>query len=283
MGIKNNIKEQVKTLTEAYYKKYYWNMLGFQDWEKRIQMRLNEKNIFADPNLQRIEKWINYNFENKKVLIVGAGTGAELFALLERGADVYAAEPYENARSILRLKMELYNLPSERISACAAEDLEFPNDFFDFVYCQTVLEHVKDMRKSINEMIRVSRQGGWIFIAAPNYLYPYEGHYKIHCYPPALPMGRFFLKLYLRLLKRPVDLVNSLNLLTPTHIDHLLRAKGEYVVYQKFVPNNDCKVDKEMPYRSRLKHVIKKILKMYVDLMQITPNQYVLINKISCD
>lgn len=46
-----------------------------------------------------------------------------------------------------------------------AEDLPFPDEFFDVVTCQTVLIHLKDPAKAIREMKRVLKKGG-IFICA---------------------------------------------------------------------------------------------------------------------
>ncbi|OHB57278.1 MAG: hypothetical protein A2173_02925 [Planctomycetes bacterium RBG_13_44_8b] len=43
--------------------------------------------------IKALEQELDYNFSNKKVLIVGAGMGAEVFRSSQRKAWIYAVEP----------------------------------------------------------------------------------------------------------------------------------------------------------------------------------------------
>jgi len=49
-----------------------------------------------------------------------------------------------------------------------AEELEFPDDSFDLVTCQTLLIHVHSPSAVIGEMLRVTKPGGVILAAEPN-------------------------------------------------------------------------------------------------------------------
>ena len=49
-----------------------------------------------------------------------------------------------------------------------AQNLPFPNDSFDLVTCQTVLIHVPDPEKAIEEMKRVLKPGGLLLCVEPN-------------------------------------------------------------------------------------------------------------------
>jgi hypothetical protein len=40
-------------------------------------------------------------------------------------------------------------------------DIDFPDNNFDVVYCSRVLEYIEDDRKAINELLRVTKPGGW--------------------------------------------------------------------------------------------------------------------------
>lgn len=45
--------------------------------------------------------------------------------------------------------------------------LEFPNDYFDAVVCNHVLEHVPNDRRAMAEIFRVLRPGGWASLQVP--------------------------------------------------------------------------------------------------------------------
>jgi len=191
---------QLEALLQEYYEHYYHDLLGLPDWEKRVEWRLEEEHNFVESVVQRIEGWINYDFTGKRVLVVGAGTGGEVVVLHRRGADVYGIEPDETAYEIVCLKTKQLGLNSEKYLKHGAEQIPFKDDYFDFVYCFTVLEHVTDVEQSIDEMIRVTMSGGRIFIETPDYRQFYEPHYKI-----MMPMiaPRWLLQIWLRCLGRP--------------------------------------------------------------------------------
>ena len=50
----------------------------------------------------------------------------------------------------------------------SAENIPFPDDYFDLVTCQTVLVHVKELSAAITEMVRVLKPGGLFLVAEPN-------------------------------------------------------------------------------------------------------------------
>jgi ubiquinone/menaquinone biosynthesis C-methylase UbiE len=213
-----NLEEKVRN----YYRQYYHVELGLPDWEARIHTRLKENQSFGAPMVTRLETYFNLDFRGKKVLVVGAGTGAELFFLHQRGAEVYGLEPNPDAIEILLEKALGNSLPADRIHLGFAETLPYETGFFDLVYCYTVLEHVQDVGKSISEMLRVCREGGRVFLETPNYRMPYEPHYKIFM-PTFLPKP--ILKLYLMARRRPTGFLDSLNFIhyrsLMNHLRHL--------------------------------------------------------------
>ena len=161
---KKETENRIKSLIREYYKDYYLNSLGLPDFESRIEYRLNEVEN-ASYTINRIEQWINYKFdETKKILVVGAGTGGEFVQFFRRGCDVYAVEPNNEALEIIYLRSKLENIPFEKTKKGFAENLPFKDNSFDFVWCWTVLEHVKNVEKAITEMFRVAKSRGFIFI-----------------------------------------------------------------------------------------------------------------------
>ena len=201
-------ERELRSAIQAYYTNYYRDQLGLPNWVQKVETRLDEENYYAKRVLDWIESWINYSFASKRVLVVGGGTGAEVFALQARGADVAAIEPDTDAVRILTAKARVQFKVSNPGVQAAGEALPFGDNHFDFVYCYTVLEHTQDPLRCIDEMLRVVRPGGWLFIETPDYRFPYEGHYKI-TFPPFVP--KFLGRLYLWLRGRPPRFLSSIS------------------------------------------------------------------------
>jgi 2-polyprenyl-3-methyl-5-hydroxy-6-metoxy-1,4-benzoquinol methylase len=217
------LADKIKDRLKAYYTDYYHRQLGLPDWETRIQSRFNEEDTFAEPSIRKIESWINYDFSGKRVLIVGAGTGGEAVAFARRGAEVLGIEPNKNALELLRLRAQQNNWEPNSFVEGVAESLPFGDNGFDFVYCWTVLEHVQDVEKAVDEMIRVCKKEGTVFIQVPDYRFPYEGHYKV----PLIPFApRWIQKLLLSAMGRPTEFLSTINFLTTPGLDRIFRRKA---------------------------------------------------------
>jgi len=46
-------------------------------------------------------------------------------------------------------------------------NINFEDNYFDFIICNHLLEHVKDDKKAMNELFRVSKQGGVAVLQVP--------------------------------------------------------------------------------------------------------------------
>jgi SAM-dependent methyltransferase len=88
-----------------------------------------------------------------RVLDVGAGTGALVDTLLERGCEVVAAEPSPEFCDALRRR-----LPDLEVHEAPAEQLQFANGTFDAAVAQLVLAFMADAPAAVAEMARVARR-----------------------------------------------------------------------------------------------------------------------------
>ncbi len=60
-------------------------------------------------------------------------------------------------------------LPRARLEVTGAEDEpSFPDDFFDIVLCNDLIEHLENPRRALTNMRRVLRAGGILYITTPN-------------------------------------------------------------------------------------------------------------------
>lgn len=117
----------------------------------------------SDSKTEKVAEIIGkvYPREIKRILVVGCGDGSEA-AVLARAlaADVVGID----------IKSE-FNCDAAEIAdlrAGDAENLEFDDATFDFVYSYHALEHIGKPEKALGEMHRVLKPAGGVWIGTPN-------------------------------------------------------------------------------------------------------------------
>jgi len=251
-------------------KDYYKDTLKLVDWEERINSRLEEETNIGKKVVDGIINVSNYDLNKKTILIVGAGTGAELF-YIHKNYDVriYAIENYDKAYNILVKKAELYNLNKENILHSSIENNGFETGQFDLIVCFSVLEHVQDVDQAIYEMNRCLKKGGLLYLNLPNYAYPEEFHYKITTFPLSIDNG-FLCKIHLKMMGRYTPFINTINCLSRSKLDRI------------FVKYNIKFTRKDNINKYKVSDVIKSpklILKYIYYILKIPRTQIVLISK----
>ena len=96
------------------------------------------------------------------ILDVGSGTGAFPNEMKKNGWKTTALEPEADAR---KLAWDLYNLELTD----STQLYQLPGDHFDAITLWHVLEHVHDVAGYVQQLKRVLKNDGRIFIAVPNY------------------------------------------------------------------------------------------------------------------
>lgn len=125
-----------------------------------------------------------------RLLEVGGGLGLFHVMVRAEGADVISLEPSIAGFSVFRdfglsLLRELTGQPDRFLDMCV-ENTNLPDSYFDMVVSNNVLEHVRDPVRALQEMYRVLSYGGMLLHSCPNYLFPYEPHYKVPVIPCAV-------------------------------------------------------------------------------------------------
>jgi SAM-dependent methyltransferase len=104
-----------------------------------------------------------------KFLENGCGIGLYLEHLIPLGCEVVGLE-FDFQRAVEA------KTKADHITGAAGEFLPFPEGSFDLILSNEVIEHVKDDRKAVQEMIRTLRPEGRMILFCPNRWYPFETH-----------------------------------------------------------------------------------------------------------
>ncbi len=102
-------------------------------------------------------------------LDVGTGAGYMTRAMRGAGATCYGIE-YDMGELTWRGE------PPTGIAIASALEMPFADGSFDVVFSSNVLEHVPDPWTMADEMVRVTRPGGIVYLSYTNWLSPWGGH-----------------------------------------------------------------------------------------------------------
>lgn len=106
-----------------------------------------------------------------RVLDNGTGIGAYVEKLRPLAGEVWGLD-YERERVLEAAR----RLGPARFVVGAGEALPFADASFDLVISNEVIEHVRDDRAAVEEMVRVLRARGRAVVFCPNRWYPVEQH-----------------------------------------------------------------------------------------------------------
>lgn len=101
-----------------------------------------------------------------RVLDAGCGTGAVTLHLAQRGLAVDAVDHSPDMIAVAAEKLEAAGLADRvRFHVGDITALPFGTERFDGVACQRVLHHLRDAAPAVDELARVLRPGGWLYLA----------------------------------------------------------------------------------------------------------------------
>ena len=134
-------------------------------YNTHAQERIKMRGVDGD----KCSRWIEFIEELQKyvspgavVLDIGFGGGLEAREFIKKGYDYTGIEPAEQAVSLIKERF-----PDQRFLKGSIYSLEFPDNFFDVLWCTAVLLHIppEKINLALQEMKRVLKPGGILFIA----------------------------------------------------------------------------------------------------------------------
>ena len=139
-----------------------------EDYWKPEYFDVDEK-YFADQMLTT--KKLTVFKQGMKALDIGAGLGKCMISLERGGYDAYGFEP---SHPFYQKAVEKMKISPDKLKRGMIEEIDYPDNFFDFVTFGAVLEHLYDPSAAIQKSLRWLKPGGLMHIEVPssNYLLP---------------------------------------------------------------------------------------------------------------
>jgi len=123
--------------------------------------------VFIEPqeDMPEIAKIFKKN-KTKKVLDLGCGTGRHLVFFAQKGFEVYGFDVAEDGIKIAKVWLKKEGRKADFKIGSIYKKLPYPDIFFDAVISTNTIHHgkIEDIRKTIMEIKRILKPGGFIFI-----------------------------------------------------------------------------------------------------------------------
>jgi ubiquinone/menaquinone biosynthesis C-methylase UbiE len=131
--------------------------MGTSSFTRRIEWR-------------RLLAWL-YPEEGERILDVACGIGELSLKIAKRGSRVYGIDMSEEAIKFARRLSKKAGIDCE-FQIGNAENLPYPEGYFDKVVCSSALEHFHDDGRALQEMKRVLKPKGKLVLTVDSLTYP---------------------------------------------------------------------------------------------------------------
>jgi len=141
----------------------WWSSGNFDTW-KRLYTSEYPRGFLIIDTLKKYAP--EFQVRGSSVLDVGCGDAGALIAFAEEGANAAGIETFETSLERGRLRASDHGVQVD-LKKGAAESIPFPDNTFDLVKLDNVLEHVSDRPLTLREIRRVLKPGGLLYMVTP--------------------------------------------------------------------------------------------------------------------
>jgi 2-polyprenyl-3-methyl-5-hydroxy-6-metoxy-1,4-benzoquinol methylase len=160
---------------------------GSREFYEGIDRRFFESSSFYRGE-RPFEKWIPFDrLKGKRVLEIGCGLGAHAQLLSSAGCDLTCIDLTERGVENTKLRLGLFGLRAD-IRRMDAEQMDFPDGEFDYVWSWGVIHHSSDPERIIRNVRRVLKPGGEFRLM----VYHRRSISGLYCLVRGLLAGKFF-------------------------------------------------------------------------------------------
>ena len=107
-----------------------------------------------------LEELDKLDVKNKKTLEIGLGQGADSMQIINRGAVYYGIDLTEESVRRVKERFTLFDKNYKEVNVANAENIPYPDNFFDVVYTHGVIHHSPSIDKIVSEIHRVLKPNG---------------------------------------------------------------------------------------------------------------------------
>ena len=162
----NNYKENLKSIKD------YWVNNPCEEWffgpgincknPNQINLEEFKRNSFLRySNEPEILKFTDFNLlKGLNVLEVGFGLGSDAVLLAKYSKNYFGTDLSEVSYEVTSRRLKLYGLKNTNLKVGSSTNLDYEDSFFDFVYSWGVIHHSGNLKKSLEEIYRVLKNGG---------------------------------------------------------------------------------------------------------------------------
>jgi ubiquinone/menaquinone biosynthesis C-methylase UbiE len=206
--------------------------IGFQLFHEQLDQHLDMALQYEVPTMARLAAAWSRPEAPVHVLDIGCSVGLKAFAIQQQWPDAHVVgiDPDLDAVAVGRqladdpwMRRRLRAIAVPEFIEASAESLPYADDSCDLVVCLTVIEHVRDVSRTVREISRVLAPGGVAYIEAPNYLWPVESHLHVVT-PPLAPKWLMRWCARIQGMAAHAEFVDHLQLVNPFLLERLFRA-----------------------------------------------------------
>ena len=189
-------QEKNKSWWESHPMRYDWNNeIGYKEYSKEFFEEIDRRFFSNSMDYLPFKKipfegLIDFeSLKNKNVLEIGVGNGSHASLLAKYSKSFTGIDLTEYAVNSTTARFKEFGLNGQ-IKRMDAENLEFENESFDFVWSWGVIHHSSNTRKILEEIYRVLKPGGETIIMV--YYRSLWSYYFVNGFIHGVLMGKLF-------------------------------------------------------------------------------------------